>query len=413
MRCRCGRSATSVQLHCDDELGIDSPKSLEGDDRLLFENLEIYGWSSIHIEIDEHSPFYQECSKPSQDLLRKHCYWKKLHEDMFLMKDLYIVTRDEENNNLKFVAEESGSPECGLVEAKRSWEFKPGKIVKDGKQDGNDDALLSKSSSTAARNRVAGRMKPWTEVLKKAAILVRKALQLPEHLVLHERSDHDGSTENLDILRAFSYEKAILYSSAATIGSSPHTDWGSFTIVWQDDTPDSCLQMYCPLHDKWNDVTLSPKAERPDVLTLVVHVGDILSLGIGRALQLKKQNNETVDVLPVLEVNQVWPSPRHRVLSPIYQKRNSLVYFCYPPANQTIGSIAEGLDGFCRREYATRVFTRDSVISYDNYSLLHDQSSALHDTANKQEDTAEQRFTAIVGTPVIEILNTKWRQVQR
>jgi hypothetical protein len=413
-RCRCGGSAArGVRLHCDDRLGIDSPKSIEGDDRLLFENMEIYGWSSIHIEIDKHAPFYQQCSKPSQDLLRQHLYWKKLHEEMFLDNYLCSLSHGEEFNNLKFIAEESGSPEYGLVEAKCSWEFKPGKIVKDGNQ--------SKSSGTLTRNVVAHRMKSWSEVLKKAAILVRKALQLPEHLLLHEISDQDVSAGNLDILRAFSYEKATLLANPAgerestntTIGSSPHTDWGSFTVVWQDETPESCLQTYCPLHDKWNDVTISPKPERSEFLTLIVHVGDILSLGIGRSLQLKKQNSETAEELPVLEANQVWPSPRHRVLSPISQKRNSLVYFCYPPANKTIGSIAEGLADFCRREYATCVFTRDNFISYDGYSLLLDQSAAQGNKTNELEAAVEQRFAAIIYTPVVDILNTKWQQVQR
>jgi 2OG-Fe(II) oxygenase superfamily len=410
-RCICGRSARAVQLDChDDNLGIDIPESMKGDCRLLFDNLETYGWSSIHIEIDEHSPFYRECSKPSQDLLRQHFCWKTLHENMFLVEELCIASQDEEFNNLKFIAEESGSPESGLVEAKRSWEFKPGKVVKDGKRDCNVDA----------RNDIARRMESWTEVLKKAGTLVRKALQLPEYLVLHERGDQDGSTDNLDILRAFSYEKATHSNPAeerestdTTIGSSPHTDWGSFTIVWQDDTPDSCLQTYCPLHDKWNDVTFSPKPERPEVLSLVVHVGDMLSLGIRRALQLKTQNNKTAEELPVLELNQVWPSPRHRVLSPISQKRNSLVYFCYPPSRETIGSIAEGLDSFCQREYATRAFTFDTFMSYDSYSILHDQSTAQGDTTNEQEASVVQRFATIINTPVVDVLNTKWRQVQR
>eukprot|EP00554_Chaetoceros_debilis_P010665 CAMPEP_0194109020 /NCGR_PEP_ID=MMETSP0150-20130528/8623_1 /TAXON_ID=122233 /ORGANISM="Chaetoceros debilis, Strain MM31A-1" /LENGTH=69 /DNA_ID=CAMNT_0038797877 /DNA_START=33 /DNA_END=239 /DNA_ORIENTATION=+ len=57
----------------------------------------------------------------------------------------------------------------------------------------------------------------------------------------------------MDLLRVFRYDAMTnARQQYAHLGSSPHTDWGSLTVVWQDSM--GGLQIYCHDCDKWNDV---------------------------------------------------------------------------------------------------------------------------------------------------------------
>ena len=76
---------------------------------------------------------------------------------------------------------------------------------------------------------------------------VRHVLDLPSHVLLYENDDNDTSRDCdngkngkiIDLMRVFYYHRVVQREASTTtpivLGSSPHTDWGSFTIVWQDD----------------------------------------------------------------------------------------------------------------------------------------------------------------------------------
>mmetsp|Transcript_14260 Transcript_14260/g.25890 ORF Transcript_14260/g.25890 Transcript_14260/m.25890 type:complete len:483 (+) Transcript_14260:50-1498(+) len=139
---------------------------------------------------------------------------------------------------------------------------------------------------------------------------------------------------NVDLLRAFCYDAIELDAEKddnnptkdddsqqqQMLGSSPHTDWGTLTVVWQDSK--GGLQTYCHAHDQWTNVEVTTNTnnttittneesqtkntsgitttshhrneEEDIIISLFVHVGDFTSLATRGA----------------------WPSPRHRVLCP-------------------------------------------------------------------------------------------------
>jgi hypothetical protein len=234
------------------------------------------------------------------------------------------------------------------------------------------------------------RLKAWTEILHTVIRHIMVQLQLPTtHLIVQNSSTNDESkgakstptSQPLDILRAFRYEPIHVDTSGthhtklplngSQLGSSPHTDWGSWTGVWQDDTNPPCLQTYCHHCQKWNSIPspptpLSPTSMYDDEIDdntqtnrcsnlsneayFIVHVGDLTSLSIRQAIHQLSLSRKSSNTIPIADI---WPSPlpRHRVLLPINQYRHSLVYFVYPPNTTTPALITDSLLNWCRRNY--------------------------------------------------------------
>ena len=226
----------------------------------------------------------------------------------------------------------------------------------------------------------------WTEALHSVASTIIHLLDIPSQLALQEEScrcslnnskaaDTANNTDlatsscqskrcNIDLLRVFRYdaissnkdeEQQSIQAAPTILGSSPHSDWGTLTVVYQDTK--GGLQTYCHVCDKWldvkavSDVSTITTAKRDDSRTcsLFVHVGDFLSLA--------SINNEGES-----KSCPKWPSPRHRVLCPTINEertnnshhhqsstssvkdkadycRRSLVYFAYPPPNVTLEDV--------------------------------------------------------------------------
>jgi hypothetical protein len=198
------------------------------------------------------------------------------------------------------------------------------------------------------------------DVLHSIALTVSRQLGIPENVLLYESKSqvdcksHQGCKCNLDLMRVFLYDPCF-----PTLGSSPHTDWGSWTVVWQDSM--GGLQTYCPIHDAYVDVT-SPNAENGTLPSqtydyFVLHVGDITSLAIGHIIGRPDR----------------FPSPRHRVICPKESPRVSLVYFAYPPPSKTLMQIEDDLQSLSLFEFKSTGH-KTSCVSYDSYFLLKDQN---------------------------------------
>jgi isopenicillin N synthase-like dioxygenase len=233
----------------------------------------------------------------------------------------------------------------------------------------------------------------FTDLLHQVACTVRKCLSLPENVLLEDCASANTDTEfALDLLRLFYYDKVETTSIA--MGSNEHTDWGAFTVVWQDQV--GGLQTFCHACQAWVDVT--PLPNESDDAVFVVHVGDMTSLCLGLALeeecpQAKDGEQPTV----------TWPSPKHRVVSPTESQRLSLVYFAYPPPTATMASMKEELAEWSR----THAPSCSVKTAFDDYYLLLNQSNE-----GKVLDPTET-YTNIKSRPVGEVLREKWDQVQR
>ena len=218
------------------------------------------------------------------------------------------------------------------------------------------------------------------------AVTVTKLLSLPDNALLQERpcSNDGGCCENgkcnIDLMRIFLYDPVH-----PAIGSSAHTDWGSWTVVWQDDA--GGLQTYCPAHDRYVDVVKPQpsKQSHDDVVNFVVHVGDVTSLAMGHA----SPKGTAV----------AFPSPKHRVVCPLDEPRVSLVYFAYPPPFKSLAEIEEALEN--------HVVLVDSKVCYDSYSLLQNQ------TTGGESGNPESVYRRIRTLRVSEVFRAKWEQVQR
>jgi len=192
-----------------------------------------------------------------------------------------------------------------------------------------------------------------------------------------------------------------------------------------------------------------------------VHVGDVLSLAVNLARQQLVGGQQQWEVAigdggktkPTGEKNEaddsaaaplVFPSPKHRVLSPTSEKRASLVYFAYPPPDLSIRTVSERLVDWCSARVvdvpsppppprpSTNTGTLSSsgggsvgekVISipYDEYYLLANQQELkgggeeFGDASDLPSllSRARDRYEAIKDTPIGKVLERKWQQVQR
>jgi hypothetical protein len=372
---------------------------------------------------------------------------------------------------------ESGSPDAGMVEPKQSFEVQRCTCCR--RRHHHHYCRHDQESNQDELNVVPEQLllQAWTELFHQVACTVRHVLKLPKNILLQEEPCHDCTTGtntachemeqpddddrpscSVDLLRAFYYETAATAASFASVvdeGSSPttiatttatdspccgssssdqrafgsneHTDWGSFTIVWQDDVED-CLQTYCHACDAWNNVQVTKSLkiyqqaendqgfiyQNQNTLYLVVHVGDVTSLAIGKQHEQpttatsptntatptasRSQSNERADGNHLLNNSNkahheglanfdaladdatsvktvIWPSPRHRVCLPTakQQRRASLVYFAYPPPELSINSISQAL-----REWYAHTTTIPTTLKCG-----HDGSGGGNDTTQQ------------------------------
>ena len=477
--------------------------------KLLMQNFETYGWSPIRIRWHESKQELLSLSDKSKIhsmsvdayiLLQQSHLWKRLHDELFHFHDdnnnnnhinsvdTMISTSDYDDTTtdgvLRYVPFESGTSGASTPEAKVSWEYQrrrrhhptcvsPTEVHKSNANIPTTPVFPVDREQT----RVKLRLHAWTEILHTVICHVMEELQLPtEHLISHYNDTDDiTNTEQsskiessllhqpLDLLRAFRYDPVSTVVDAVngtaidnnnnnnptqSLGSSPHTDWGSWTVVWQDDDTDPpCLQTYCYHCQKWNSVRSPPvlKLKSDDhttdtVANFIVHVGDMTSLCIRHAIQRvevsrkssSSQLSPAHDVIP--DISNIWPSPRHRVISPLHQYRHSLVYFVYPPPDTTTPAlITESLHDWCHHHHyceRSSFVVRPTRIPYDDYSLLYDQSASANTntTSTSTTNTATSRcdetikcsipnnevqWKNIQSVPVRNIFEAKWKQVQR
>ncbi len=425
---------------------------------------------------------------------------------------------------------ESGDGGHPAPEPKLSWEFRrcqpasptspssmtgaeaatdPRRPHRDELDDDADDIYQEEDcidGDGASYGEIWGLLPTWTEALHTVASVVIDLLGIPPNVALagegcrcrHRTAPNGegfdggggGGPCNVDLLRAFRYDAVGPEknkrdddddddgqkddddrSSAEALGSSPHTDWGTLTVVWQDDR--GGLQTHCRMCDAWSDVDASPpsssscssskssngggecaaaggKGEDVDFdvqseisASFFVHVGDFLSLatmavdddgggGGGRG-------------------GSVWPSPRHRVLCPAPTSprrrdegeegecngregeredcRRSLVYFAYPPPGISLDDVRRVVAPLLLATTKTRdddpplppVHPPPASPSYDDlydrYSLLRDQSRRpLRDAEGvpiASSSAAARVHARIRGMPFDRVIMEKWDQVQR
>lgn len=274
---------------------------------------------------------------------------------------------------------ESGS---GQAEPKQSWEVK--RCCAHEQQQDQNECYLDQ----------------WTRALHSVAVAVTRVLRLPPNLLLAEDDCQCAASSeercNIDLLRVFYYDAVDTTTNGNSMGSSPHTDWGSFTVVWQDDV--GGLQTYCQAHQQWVDVPAPPLKESR--VFFVVHVGDVTSLAMGHATS-RASSSSNQDSPRV-----IWPSPRHRVQSPKNSvPRASLVYFAYPPPGISLKDMEEVLVA----EYSNNKRDESPAVQvpYVEYFLLHNQS------VNGAAQSPEETYSVMRLRPLDGVFDDKWRQVQR
>jgi len=387
---------------------------------------------------------------------------------------------------------ESGDGEELKPEPKLSWEYRRCALGSDTSlQQGGVSAAQtndsiskdfdtnnedSKRNTNTNKDESCTLMPSWTEALHSVASTIIHLLDIPPKLALQEEScqclpsntnkndtKHTKKCQrcNIDLLRVFRYDAVDSPShdnynnddEPQVMGSSPHSDWGTMTIVWQDNK--GGLQTYCHACDVWSDVDVSSSTKIEGTTTdeygeessttknnsnrkcsLFVHIGDFLSLA-------SIQNKEGID-----DCYPMWPSPRHRVLCPTIRHENnatvvdkskastkdcrrSLVYFAYPPPNvsldtvQKVVSIISSDDSSIQSTTGTVNEESSTAEFYNHYSLLHNQSQQqssfvgkdISSMEEKNEDTKEQlalqAYQTIKNLSFDKVIKDKWSQVQR
>ncbi|OEU21047.1 hypothetical protein FRACYDRAFT_234675 [Fragilariopsis cylindrus CCMP1102] len=455
--CTCAREPFPVKYYTnrsgDSDGEDDSTLSCNDNDSkvLLIENLRIYGWSPIVIS-NVPNP------SPSKDLIlsifrrrrqrQQQRQRQRQHSQQCNNNDNDENAKNKNNNDAEeddddsdddvvFISAESGSSD-GKVEPKESLEIELSKCycsstttttttntyddydtINDDNEDDDDDEHT---------------IKTWCKTLSWIAneIICNEILDVPKNSFLSK-----DPNESLDLLRIFHYyqndsssnkirndynnkqqkqkqtENEIDTDELIQLGSSEHTDWGSLTIVWQDNV--GGLQTYCRACNKWINVravastSISTSAVETTVddqdddvgkgnnhyettstnqWTCIVHVGDMTSLMLDYRHSLTKCNSSTDrssnnissvkqdDTVPSSSSSSSffsWPSPLHRVISPKNEERVSLVYFGYPPRGLSLNEIQNNmLNGW-------NLSLRGRRQPLDDYYLLRNQSVVNRD----------------------------------
>jgi isopenicillin N synthase-like dioxygenase len=304
---------------------------------------------------------------------------------------------------------ESGSAESNMAEPKQSWEYSrcicpSSHQLQLQQQQHPTDLFLSH----------------WTSAVYQISLLLAKLLQLPTEMLANTCEANFTANNNLsssstasfvrcnyDLLRLFRYDPVSTANNNNTLplGSSEHTDWGTLTIVWQDTV--GGLQIYCPKHNRYNDVVLTAlsKGKYADTaIPLFVHVGDFLCLAKGFT--------STHDSF-------FWPSPKHRVISPKKEPRFSLVYFAYPDPQLTLAQAIElmqerrNTNDDCTAGAPGNGRGISSCTSLlKQLSLLCNQSPATSNNASKNMEW--DVFQHLHHKPFASnVIPNKWSQVQR
>jgi hypothetical protein len=165
-----------------------------------------------------------------------------------------------------------------------------------------------------------------------------------------------------------------------------------------------------------NNGDADSKALNESYWECIVHVGDMASL----ALDQTPLTTQILKKTPMGNVDDascpyfMWPSPRHRVVSSTNTDRVSLVYFGYPPAQQSLSNIQKSLKSWLPSK-------RGKCLPLQEYYLLRDQSvtaitreglSPSHPSTSASS-FAQATYESIWNRPIHEIVQLKWRQVNR
>jgi hypothetical protein len=253
------------------------------------------------------------------------------------------------------------------------------------------------------------RISVWCRALQQVAVQVAKALDLPPNLLLDTNTN---PTTSLDLMRVFYYHAVDVVDNNTNgnavdnqekvLGSSPHTDWGSFTVVWQDDV--GGLQTYCHACQTYGDVAPSKTPTKEEVTNhiwnCIVHVGDVTSLALAAAAAAAAVS-DSEDASSHHEIQQ-WPSPKHRVVSQ-NRLRTSLVYFGYPPPHLSLEDVTCALAKWAPKSHSC---SKRSSLPLDEYYLLKNQST-------ESNVTAATVLQSIQNQPLGKVFSQKWKQVQR
>jgi 2OG-Fe(II) oxygenase superfamily len=411
----------------------------------LFSNLSTFGWSPVSIHAS--SLLDESVSTTCGDVDR----WKQRILELFRDDAISGLESDADDpaegvaptssarsfrgGALTYRTSESGSPE--IVEPKSSWEYKPPSAT------ATLNSQLEKQAHDEHLELVESRLESWSRLCNEVAFAVCRMLELPPILLSPSAAPHESGGQpkysSVDLLRAFCYdvvsdpcESKQVGMSTTTMGSSPHTDWGSFTVVWQDRV--GGLQTFCRACQAWVDVPSSPRAsefsaevrdEQPDGrVEFVVHVGDMTSLAIRQARLLSSSSPASKSKGPEKHdsayngsepIMVPFPSPLHRVLSPRAEKRVSLVYFAYPCPEASLDDLVHTLLEWKLLPVAPTqrldIGVQDREVPFEEYCLLRDQHQSQHSDSFRQ--SGADRFRELVRVPVRVALEEKWNQVQR
>jgi len=361
--------------------------------------------------------------------------WEDICNNGTLESEFYDGSINLTRGTFRGRSAESGDEGQRKPEPKLSWEFQRCCSTKQPFVASSPEII--KTSLVNQQWRV---LPQWTEALHSVAVTVIHLLGIPPGLVLRERPckcSRSSTNEyrnckhpkcNIDLLRVFRYDPLEINDSS--LGSSAHSDWGTVTVVWQDDK--GGLQTYCDSCDKWSNVDAAtsvvpendPNYDRISaVANFFLHVGDFLSLA-------SIQNNVGMPT---------WHSPRHRVLCPVRsceeslsstfensnfnnKCRRSLVYFAYPPPGISLNDAQSVIRHITSSPASDTTCDSSSCHAMKMYSVLHDQSQETiavgakqfkHDEIEIVEEATAISYERIRGTPFDEVIERKWGQVQR
>ncbi|CAB9502382.1 oxidoreductase, 2OG-Fe(II) oxygenase family protein [Seminavis robusta] len=380
------------------------PESLRDCERSLLSNLKEHGWSHVTVRLSDLPQGSPLVVSSADDAMKDAKFqWKNPKESILrLFDDSALIP------NATYRTSESGAPGESSVEPKKSWESRRCTSYNNNNQ--NDE-----QSEASPLDSV-------TNALHSIICTVNWLLHLPPNLLIAQRQDTPGTPTrhqygcfcnkhqdgcnshgpcNLDLLRVFHYDKVEppKNQNDAIMGSSPHTDWGSFTVVWQDTV--GGLQTYCRTCQAWRDVEASFD---DNLLRFVIHVGDATSLAMNCGRELLGDGEHPS--------SPFFPSPKHRVLSPVTETRVSLVYFVYPSPGQSLESLASGVASWLETDQGKRGGAHAKTpshghIPYEHYYLLHDQSESNRNRLPKDV------YLEICKRSMEQVFAEKWTQVQR
>ncbi|CAJ1965631.1 unnamed protein product [Cylindrotheca closterium] len=384
-----------------------SPSLLSKQQSLLLHNLQHYGWSPISILVSSGNKNNNDTTKTG--------WIRPPTKEAVLQVMKEQDPNDTNSNDSRFTYRTAESGGGIAAEPKESLELK------------RSDVVLTQYSSSSSSSSLVDE---WCWAMSEIAQSVTQLLELPSNTLLAGQEEQTKGTTSdnncLDLLRVFSYHAT---PDGPQLGSSPHTDWGSWTIVWQDDV--GGLETYSREHQQWEPVptaksNVSAASSANDTTCTaaeayywhcIVHVGDMASLALRKNSSSTTTDNTAPESLLVEApttssssyYNYYWPSPEHRVQTSTTQKRASLVYFGYPPANTSIRTIRQRLKDW-------KSYCRGSPLPLSEYYLLQNQSSSLSssiDGKGATEGQLQEYFEKLETLSIQEVIKEKWKQVQR